>query len=76
MKRSGRFIKIARNLLIDLNEYFIIIFYDILLLNDIICIGEFYYRRRRLLEFLIRRIFDRTNIINYQIINFSFPNIL
>jgi hypothetical protein len=53
MKRSNRFIKIIRNLSVDSNKYFMIIFYDILLLDDIIYIRESYDRRRRLFESLI-----------------------
>jgi DNA ligase-4 len=75
MKRSNRFIEIARNSFIDSNEYLIIIFYDILLLNDIIYIRNFYNRRRRLFKFLIHCISDRINIGSREIIDFSSFNI-
>jgi hypothetical protein len=71
MKRSGRFIGIIRNLFIDSNKYFIIIFYDILLLNDIIYIKEFYNKRRRPFKFLIHCISGRINIGSREIIDFS-----
>jgi DNA ligase 4 len=76
VKRSDRFIGIIRNSFIDSNKYFIIIFYDILLLNDIICIRKFYDKRRRLFKFLIYCISDRTDIGNREIIDFSFFDIL
>jgi hypothetical protein len=72
MKRSGRFIKIIRNSSVDLDKYFIIIFYDILLLDDVIYIREFYNKRRHLFEFLIYSISDRADIGNREIIDFSF----
>jgi DNA ligase 4 len=71
MKQSGRFIGIARDLFINSNKYLMIIFYDILLLDDIICIREFYNRRRYLFESLIHSIFSQTDIGNREIIDFS-----
>jgi DNA ligase 4 len=71
VKRSGRFIGTARDSPIDSNEHLMIIFYDILLLNDIICIREFHDRRRRLLKSLIHCISDRADIRNREIIDFS-----
>jgi hypothetical protein len=64
MKLSDRYIEIVRDLFINLNKHFLIIFYDILLLDDTICIKEFYNRQRRLLESLIRCIFNRADIGN------------
>jgi DNA ligase-4 len=72
MKRSGHFIETARNSPVDLNKYFIIIFYDILLLDDTICIREFHDRRRYLFKSLIYCIPDRTDIGSREIIDFSF----
>jgi DNA ligase-4 len=76
MKRSDRFIVIIRNLFIGSNKYFIIIFYDILLLDDIIYIRKFHDRRRRLFKSLIQRIPDRTDIENRKIIDFSSLDVL
>jgi DNA ligase-4 len=75
MKRSDRFIKIVRNSPIDSNKYFMIIFYDILLLNDTIYIREFYNRRRRLFKSFIYCISDRADIGSREIIDFSFFDI-
>jgi hypothetical protein len=75
VKRSDRLIRIIRNLSIDLNKYLIIIFYDILLLNDIIYIRKFYNKRRRLFKFLIYYISNRINIKNREIIDFLFLDI-
>jgi DNA ligase 4 len=62
MKRSGRFIKTIRDSFIDSNKYFIIIFYDILLLDDTVYIRKFYNKRCYLFKFLIRRISGRADI--------------
>jgi DNA ligase 4 len=75
VKRLDRFIEIIRNSSIDSNKYFMIIFYDILLLDDTVYIREFYNRQRRLFESLIQRIPDRINIGNREIIDFSFFDI-
>jgi DNA ligase-4 len=75
MKRSGRFIRIARNSFIDSNKYFMIIFYNILLLDDIVYIRKSYDRRRRLFESLIYCISNRIDIRNREIIDFSSFNI-
>jgi DNA ligase 4 len=71
MKPSDRYIRIVRDLSINLNEYFLIIFYDILLLDNTIYIRKSYNRRRRLLESLIRCISGRANIGSREIIDFS-----
>jgi DNA ligase-4 len=53
VKRSGHFIRIIRDSSVDSNKYFIIIFYDILLLDDTVYTREFYNKRRRLFESLV-----------------------
>jgi DNA ligase-4 len=75
IKRSGRLIEIIRNLPVNSNKYFIIIFFDILLLDDIICIKKFYNKRRQLFQSLIYCIFEQTNIGIREIIDFSFYNV-
>src|SRR6266536_2779246 len=47
VKRSGRFIGTARDSPVDLNEHLIIMFYDLLLFDDTVCIREPHDRRRR-----------------------------
>ncbi len=47
VQRSGRFIGTARDSPVDLNEYSMIMFYDILLLDDIVCIRKTHDKRRR-----------------------------
>jgi DNA ligase 4 len=49
VKRSGRSIGTARDSPVDSNEHLIIMFFDILLLDDIVCIGEPHDKRRQLL---------------------------
>jgi DNA ligase 4 len=68
------FIGTVRDSPIDLNEHLMIMFYDILLSDDTVCIGEPDHRRRRLLESLVRRIPGRADIASHQIIDFSSPD--
>ncbi len=75
MKRSDRFIRITRDSPVDSNKYFIIIFYNILLLDDTVCIRESYNRRRYLFKSLIRYISGRADIRSREIIDFSSFNI-
>jgi DNA ligase-4 len=48
MRRSGRFLGTVRNSPVDLNEHSMIMLYDILLLDNIVCIREIHDKRRRL----------------------------
>jgi DNA ligase 4 len=73
MQRSGRFLGTARDTHVDWDEHFMIIFYDVLLLDDIVCIRESHDRRRHLLESLIHRIPGRADIGSREIIDFSSP---
>jgi hypothetical protein len=54
VKRSGRFIGTARDSPVDLNEYLMIMFYDIMLLDDTVSLTDSHDRRRHLLEPLTR----------------------
>jgi DNA ligase 4 len=74
MKRSDRLIGTARDSSVNLNEHLIIIFFNILLLDDIVCIKNFYDKRRQLLQFLIYCIFGQVDIGIREIIDFSFYN--
>jgi hypothetical protein len=56
---------------VESSEYLMIIFYDILLLDDIVCSLETYNERRRLLQSLVRRIPGRTDIGYREVIEFS-----
>jgi DNA ligase-4 len=49
VKRSGRLIVTARDSPVDSNEHLMIMFFDILLLDDIVCIREPHDKRRQLL---------------------------
>jgi hypothetical protein len=71
VKRSSRFIGTARDSPVDSNKHLMIIFYDILLLDDTVCIREPHDRRRRLLESLIHCISGRADIGSREIIDFS-----
>ena len=51
-----------------------IVFYDILLWDDIVCMREPHATRRRRLESLIRRVPGRADLASCQIMDFSSPN--
>ncbi|KAH7125058.1 hypothetical protein B0J13DRAFT_647263, partial [Dactylonectria estremocensis] len=71
VKRSGRFLGAARDSPVELSEHLMIMFYDILLLDDIVCGLETHDERRRQLQSLVRRIPGRTDIGSREVINFS-----
>ncbi|KAH7117213.1 hypothetical protein B0J13DRAFT_652792 [Dactylonectria estremocensis] len=71
VKRSGRFLGAARDSPIESSEHLMIMFYDILLLDDIGCGLESHDERRRRLQPLVRRIPGRTDIGSREVINFS-----
>jgi DNA ligase-4 len=56
VRRSGRYIGTARDSPADLNEHLMVIFYDILLLDDRFCASETHDKRRYLLARLVRHI--------------------
>ncbi|KAH6871139.1 hypothetical protein B0T10DRAFT_533639 [Thelonectria olida] len=71
VKRSGRFLRAARDSPVESSEHLMIMFYDILLLDDIVCGLETRDERRRLLQSLVRRIPGRTDIGSREVIEFS-----
>lgn len=71
MKRSGQFLRAARDSPVESSEHLIIIFYDILLLDDIICSLETYNERQWQLQSLVRYIPGRTDIGSREVIEFS-----
>ncbi|KAH6881050.1 hypothetical protein B0T10DRAFT_580829 [Thelonectria olida] len=62
VKRSGRFLGAARDSPVESSEHLMVMFYDILLLDDIVCGLETHDERRRLLQSLVRRIPGRTDL--------------
>ena len=74
MKRSGRSIGTTRDSPVDSNKHLMIIFFDILLLNDIVCIREPHDKRRQLLQSLIYCISGQADIGIREIIDFSSYN--
>ncbi|KAH8800733.1 hypothetical protein F5884DRAFT_808642, partial [Xylogone sp. PMI_703] len=62
VKRSGNFIGTALDLPAGPGEHLMIMFYDILLLDDTPCIRENHEKRRGLLESLVHCIPGRVNI--------------
>ncbi|KAH7115401.1 ATP dependent DNA ligase domain protein [Dactylonectria estremocensis] len=71
VKRSGRFLGAARDSPVESSEHLMVMFYDILLLDDIVCGLETHDKRRRRLQSLVRRIPGQTNIGSREVIEFS-----
>lgn len=71
VNRSGRLLGTARGSTIDLNERLMIMFYDILLLDDNIDIKETHDDRRRELQSPVHCIPGRANIGSRELIDFS-----
>jgi DNA ligase 4 len=71
VRRSGRLIGTGQDSPVDLNENLMIVFYDILLWDDVVCLREPHDNRRRRLESLIRRVPGRADIASREIIDCS-----
>uniref|UniRef100_A0A8H7K6E6 ATP-dependent DNA ligase family profile domain-containing protein n=1 Tax=Bionectria ochroleuca TaxID=29856 RepID=A0A8H7K6E6_BIOOC len=71
VKLSGRLLGAARDSPVDLSEHLMIMFYDILLLDDIVCVRDSHETRRQLLQSLVRRIPGRADIGSREIVEFS-----
>ncbi|KAH7114682.1 hypothetical protein EDB81DRAFT_873452 [Dactylonectria macrodidyma] len=71
VKRSGRFLGATRDSPVKSSEHLMIMFYDILLLDDIVCGLDTHDERRRRLQSLVRRIPGRTDIGSCEVIDFS-----
>ena len=74
VQRSGRSLETSKDSPVDLNEHLMIMLYDILLLDNTVCIRESHDKRRRLLQFLIKCTPGRVDIGTRQIIDFSSSN--
>ncbi|KAH6883508.1 hypothetical protein B0T10DRAFT_580496 [Thelonectria olida] len=74
VKRSGRFLGAARDPPAESSEHLMIMFYDILLFDDIVCGLETHDERRPLLQSLVRRVPGQTNIGSREVIEFSSPD--
>ncbi|KAK7219336.1 hypothetical protein V2G26_007339 [Clonostachys chloroleuca] len=71
VKRSGRLLGAARDSPVDLSEHLMIMFYDILLLDDTLCARDSHETRRQLLQSLVRRIPGRADVGSREIVEFS-----
>uniref|UniRef100_A0A8H7NHL9 ATP-dependent DNA ligase family profile domain-containing protein n=1 Tax=Bionectria ochroleuca TaxID=29856 RepID=A0A8H7NHL9_BIOOC len=71
VKRSGRLLGAAQDSPADLSEHLMIMFYDILLLDDTLCVRDSHETRRQLLQSLVRRIPGRADIGSREIVEFS-----
>ena len=68
VKRSGHFLGTSLDSPIDPSEHLMIMFYDILLLDDTVCIGESHDRRRGRLESLVHCILGHADIGTREVI--------
>jgi DNA ligase-4 len=71
VNRSGRFLGTARDSPVDLNEHLMIMFYDILLLDDTACVRESHDERRRVLQSLVHSVPGRVDIGSREVLEFS-----
>ncbi|KAH7110442.1 hypothetical protein EDB81DRAFT_926955 [Dactylonectria macrodidyma] len=71
VKRSGRFLGAARDSPVESSQHLMIVFYDILLLDDIVCGLDTHDERRRRLQSLVRRIPGRADIGSREVIESS-----
>ena len=74
VKRSGHSLGTAVDSPINTSEHLMIMFYDILLLDDTVCIRESHDKRRELLEYLVYCIPGRADIGTREVIDFSSSN--
>lgn len=74
VRRSGRFIGTACDPPADTNERLLIMFYDILLVDNHFCAKESHIQRRDILESLVRIIPGQTDVGTREIIKFSSSN--
>ncbi|KAG7130939.1 DNA ligase 4 like protein [Verticillium longisporum] len=71
VKRSGRLLGAAQDSPVDSSERLMVMFYDILLLDDVVCGLNALDERQRLLQWLIRPIPGRTGIGFREVVDFS-----
>ncbi|KEY71888.1 hypothetical protein S7711_09756 [Stachybotrys chartarum IBT 7711] len=71
VNRSGRFLGTARDSPVELNEHLMIMFYDILLLDDTAYVRESHDERRRLLQSLVHCIPGRADVGSREVLEFS-----
>jgi DNA ligase-4 len=71
VKRSGRLLGAAQDSPVDSSERLMVMFYDILLLDDVVCGLTALDERRRLLQWLVRPIPGRTGIGSRKVVEFS-----
>jgi DNA ligase-4 len=71
VKRSGRLLSAGRDSPVDLSEHLMIMFYDILLLDDTLCVRDSHETRRQLLQSLVGRIPGRADVGSREIVEFS-----
>ena len=74
VQRSGRFLGNIRESPVDLDEHLMIIFYDLLLLDDTVCNRETHQKRHQRLHTLVDRITGRADVTSCKIIDFSSPD--
>ncbi|KFA81692.1 hypothetical protein S40288_08085 [Stachybotrys chartarum IBT 40288] len=71
MRRSGRLLRAAQDSPVGLKEHLMIVFYDILLLDDTVCARESHESRRQMLQSIVRCIPGRADVGFRETIEFS-----
>ncbi|KAM4067443.1 ATP dependent DNA ligase [Hirsutella rhossiliensis] len=74
IRRSGRLLGAAQDPPPNVNEHLMIMFYDLLLLDDTVCARESHVERRRLLHHLVRRIPGLAEVGFREVVAFSSAN--
>ncbi|KAI1998334.1 hypothetical protein LOZ53_000120 [Ophidiomyces ophidiicola] len=72
--RSGSFIGIENDSPPDQHEHLYLAFFDVLLVDDKVCLSQPYRERRQILQDLVKSIEGYSEIAKQQVINFSYPD--
>ncbi|KAJ6436018.1 DNA ligase (ATP) [Purpureocillium lavendulum] len=74
VRRSGRLLGAAQNSPVTANEHLMVMFYDLLLLDDTFCARESLDKRRHRLQSLVCRIPGHADIGSREVVTFSLMN--
>jgi DNA ligase 4 len=76
IQRSSHFLENIQDSPVNLNEHLMIMLYDLLLLDDTVCIRETHDKRYRRLRTLVDCITGRVDVTSHKTIDFSSPDAL
>jgi DNA ligase 4 len=74
VRRSGCFLGYGRDSPVNLDKHLMIMFYNLLLLDNTVCIRESYNKQRQQLQSLVYYIPGRVDIGSREVIDFSSPS--